>query len=43
MNTAELADRLAADHDLTKVQARQLVDAMVAAITRPRPGATRWR
>ncbi len=33
MNTAELADRIAADHDLTKVQARQLVDAVAAAIT----------
>lgn len=38
MNTAELADRLAADHDLTKVQARQLVDAVVAAITEAAAG-----
>ncbi len=33
MNSAELADKIAADHDLTKVQARQIVDGVMSAIT----------
>lgn len=33
MNNAELADALAASHDLTKADARKYVDAVFAAIT----------
>lgn len=32
MNNADLADALAASHDLTKADARKLVDAVFAAI-----------
>ena len=33
MNTAELADRIATDHDLTKAKAREVVEAVFATIT----------
>ncbi|MBW4331654.1 HU family DNA-binding protein [Stakelama sp. CBK3Z-3] len=33
MNTAELADQIAADHDLAKADARKIVDAVFGAIT----------
>jgi DNA-binding protein HU-beta len=33
MNNADLADALAASHDLTKADARKLVDAVFATIT----------
>lgn len=32
MNNADLADRLAADHGLTKTDARKIVDSVFAAI-----------
>jgi len=33
MNTAELADQIAAEHDLSKAQAKQIVDDLLQAIT----------
>jgi DNA-binding protein HU-beta len=33
MNTAELADQIAAGHDLSKAQAKQIVDDVLQAIT----------
>ena len=33
MNNSDLADKLAADHGLTKADARKLVDGVFAAIT----------
>ena len=32
MNNSDLADKLAASHDITKADARKLVDAVFAAI-----------
>ena len=32
MNNSDLADRIAADHDLSKADARKLVDGVFAAI-----------
>ncbi|MBW4332242.1 HU family DNA-binding protein [Stakelama sp. CBK3Z-3] len=33
MNTAELADQIAIDHDIAKADARKIIDAVFGAIT----------